>query len=452
MRATSRHGLIWCQLRMCRKFLSTNGQQAYYGISTARISCYSTESNTGLYETAIQTVRRRTGNASSSHIGMSDEHLDFASLRAEMLARPAQKTYDVLTATNAHLLNLQLIAFLPLTCFLPPLFNPTEPHRLQHEELRALCFPLPETYHFVYFPLQVPSDCLLPDGTDPFQSPGPAWPRRLWSGGAITWKGPLPIENQLLVCTETIEDVSLRGDWMSGNEKILVDLIREYSSPKKGSADDIDQASMITERRRLVFLRHYAASSDPVTPRRGLIEPERATLGSAGSRHIEPSSTATGTSDSAAQTDPRTGFEKDPYRGSTEVKTWNMIPTRALLANYSALSYNAHRIHLDPVATRKYEGMRDILVHGPLSLTLMVRFLQSCLRPEDCLISIDYRHNAPLYVEESLRICVQRRSNDSSKRKPKPLGETHWSVWIEGPDGRAHVSARAVVRTKQAGR
>src|SRR5205085_2053141 len=85
-----------------------------------------------------------------------------------------------------------------------------------------------------------------------------------------------------------------------------------------------------------------------------------------------------------------------------------LTPTPTLLFHYSALTYNAHRIHLDRSYCRDVEGHRDLLVHGPLSLTLMLSVLQSQL-PENSRFQIDkinYRHLAPLYVDEPMRVCI----------------------------------------------
>merc|ERR1711964_810542 len=55
----------------------------------------------------------------------------------------------------------------------------------------------------------------------------------------------------------------------------------------------------------------------------------------------------------------------------------SLTPNAGLLFRFSALSFNAHRIHLDPHYTREVEGHRHLLVHGPLTLVLMLSVLRS---------------------------------------------------------------------------
>lgn len=143
-----------------------------------------------------------------------------------------------------------------------------------------------------------------------------------------------------------------------------------------------------------------------------------------------------------------------------------LTPTPTLLFHYSALTYNAHRIHLDRTYCREVDGHRDLLVHGPLTVTLMLSVLQSRLAQggeyDEFADSIDYRHLAPLYVEEPLRICVARqqprntgREGSSSRgngrrdetaegkggEKPADDGDgleverNKWDIWVENHHG-----------------
>lgn len=113
----------------------------------------------------------------------------------------------------------------------------------------------------------------------------------------------------------------------------------------------------------------------------------------------------------------------------------SLIPTKALLFRFSALTFNAHSIHLDKGYTQNQEGYRDLLVHGPLTLTLLLSVLQQQLSRLNLHISeIEYKNLAPLFVDEELVICG----------KPKN-GSGAWDVWIEGPDG--GMAVRSTART-----
>ncbi|MCJ1472970.1 hypothetical protein MMC13_001619 [Lambiella insularis] len=112
-----------------------------------------------------------------------------------------------------------------------------------------------------------------------------------------------------------------------------------------------------------------------------------------------------------------------------------LTPTPAMLFRFSALTFNAHRIHLDRQYCLATEGHRNLLVHGPLSLILMIELLRrylsregshvlsAGLREKEQITEIEYRNLAPLYADEPMRVCVRRKK------------EGEWEVWIEGRDG-----------------
>lgn len=47
-------------------------------------------------------------------------------------------------------------------------------------------------------------------------------------------------------------------------------------------------------------------------------------------------------------------------------------PTPSHLFRFSALTFNGHKIHYDPIWTREVEGHPDIVVHGPLTALLLM--------------------------------------------------------------------------------
>lgn len=112
----------------------------------------------------------------------------------------------------------------------------------------------------------------------------------------------------------------------------------------------------------------------------------------------------------------------------------SIVPTQSLLFRFSALTFNAHRIHLDPQYCREVEGHRNLVLHGPLSLVLMLSVLKSQLGEGETVQRLDYRNLAPLYAYESLRICI---SQDSKERQK-------YDVWIEGAGGGYAVKGTAV--------
>ena len=122
-----------------------------------------------------------------------------------------------------------------------------------------------------------------------------------------------------------------------------------------------------------------------------------------------------------------------------------LTPTPALLFHFSALTYNAHSIHLDPQYCREEEGHRDLLVHGPLSLVLMLSVLRSQVSEGTRIQQIDYRNLAPLYVREPMRVCVRKNEKSGSSD-----GTQNWDVWVENKDGSLSIRATAITGPKNA--
>lgn len=89
------------------------------------------------------------------------------------------------------------------------------------------------------------------------------------------------------------------------------------------------------------------------------------------------------------------------------------------------MTFNAHSIHLDKEYTQNQEGFRNLLVHGPLTLTLLLSVLQRHLNGLGLQVDhIEYKNLAPLFVEEQMTICGKPRNEEGT-----------WDVWIEGPNG-----------------
>ena len=71
-------------------------------------------------------------------------------------------------------------------------------------------------------------------------------------------------------------------------------------------------------------------------------------------------------------------------------------PTTTLLFRYSALTYNAHRIHYDRDYARTAEGYPGLVVHGPLLATLLVDLFRRH-RPDDAIRTFEFRAQRPVF-------------------------------------------------------
>ncbi|MDZ4760957.1 MAG: MaoC family dehydratase N-terminal domain-containing protein [Alphaproteobacteria bacterium] len=71
-------------------------------------------------------------------------------------------------------------------------------------------------------------------------------------------------------------------------------------------------------------------------------------------------------------------------------------PTSALLFRYSALTFNAHRIHYDRDYATKAEGYPGLVVHGPLLATLLMDHFERH-RPGETIRAFEFRAERPVY-------------------------------------------------------
>ncbi|MDI3406941.1 FAS1-like dehydratase domain-containing protein [Streptomyces cavernicola] len=86
--------------------------------------------------------------------------------------------------------------------------------------------------------------------------------------------------------------------------------------------------------------------------------------------------------------------------------TYTLRPDPALLFRFSALTYNAHRIHYDRDYATEVEGYPDLVVHGPL-LALALLELPRRFAPERRVESFAYRLRSPLFLPDEVRVAGQ---------------------------------------------
>ncbi|KZF21323.1 hypothetical protein L228DRAFT_284372 [Xylona heveae TC161] len=358
---------------------------------------------------------------------------DFSHLLTEMPARILPLMYDYLTPQPSHLLNVSLADFFPSSTQ-PGLSEPSYVHNAPVLPSIAKPLNLPPAHHLIYFPPQVPASQLLPDGTDTLHFPGEPFVRRLWTGGHVRFNHghsshapgsshsnntPLLLDGHRAVCLEGIRDVTIKGQ--PGAEKVLVGIERriarcgepehEPESAIRSRLWPADEAEMgdasIVERRNLVFMR--AQSAD----------------------------------EAAAAADAPGKIIRAPNKPTF---THTLRPTASLLFRFSALTFNAHAIHLSRSYTRAVEGHRNMLVHGPLTLVLLTTLLErhlasssssvvSTSKQKYAITDIQYRNVSPLYCDEELRLCGRE-----SHSKPG-----RYELWAENKDGGLAVKGSATV-------
>ena len=73
-----------------------------------------------------------------------------------------------------------------------------------------------------------------------------------------------------------------------------------------------------------------------------------------------------------------------------------------LLFRFSALTYNAHRIHYDRGYATDVEGYPGLVVHGPLQALAMAEAARLLVGAPAGPVRFDYRLVAPMYDGEGL--------------------------------------------------
>ena len=78
-------------------------------------------------------------------------------------------------------------------------------------------------------------------------------------------------------------------------------------------------------------------------------------------------------------------------------------PDPILLFRYSALTFNSHRIHYDVDFCRAHEGYPNLVVHGPLTATLLLDLFYHQF-PNKHIATFTYRGRSPLFVPNRFTI------------------------------------------------
>ncbi|MEL7139745.1 MAG: acyl-CoA dehydrogenase [Pseudomonadota bacterium] len=180
---------------------------------------------------------------------------------------------------------------------------------------------LPPFWHWLYFPEAAPRASLGRDG-----HPAPGWslpatglPRRMWAGGRLVFRAPLPLGAPAERVTKL---GSLKRKEGRSGPLAFVTMRREIA----GAA-----GPAVTEEQDIVYRQeHERAAPAPDAP--------------------------------AAPPAP------SPAAGWSQ--HWQLDET--VLFRYSALTFNGHRIHYDAAYAREVEGYAGLVVHGPLLATLLL--------------------------------------------------------------------------------
>ncbi|OCT46745.1 hypothetical protein CLCR_01999 [Cladophialophora carrionii] len=255
--------------------------------------------------------------------------------------------------------------------------------------------PLPPAYHLCYFtPAQLPG-ILGQDGTDASFNPNAPFTRRMWAGGSFHWPGADPNKSRqhggqaLLRVGDTVTEVTRvlscepKVIGKTGEPMLVVGVEKEF----RNSQDEL----CVLDRRNWVF----REALDPSKPASLVPKPKE--------------------------------LSKEALDESVQGKLWREYHRdEATLFRFSALTFNAHRIHYDKPWATEVEGHRNAVVHGPLNLIAMLdlwrdevsvyRGVGEGSAQDDEVIyypqKIEYRATSPVYAREGYRVMLDQGARD----------------------------------------
>ncbi|HEX4276327.1 MAG TPA: MaoC family dehydratase N-terminal domain-containing protein [Bryobacteraceae bacterium] len=172
-------------------------------------------------------------------------------------------------------------------------------------------------------------------------------PRRMWAGGRLEFHAPLRA-GDVITRTSRIEDVRFK---QGRSGPLVFVLVRHEIANAAGLT--------ITEEHDIVY-RDHSRPEDPLPPSQ------------------------------FAPTDP--SWER------------RIHPDDVLLFRYSALTFNAHRIHYDRRYATEVEGYPGLVVHGPLLATLLMDLLHRNL-PASTVTRFEFRAVGPVFDTVDFSVC-----------------------------------------------
>ena len=235
---------------------------------------------------------------------------------------------------------------------------------------------LPLGWHWLYLLDHAAQADLGPDGhpvRGVFPTPPAPGLRRMWAGGALTTLAPL-VAGAETTRLSRVRDSTTKN----GRSGVLVFLTVEHEFSQRGEM-------VLVERQDIVYREPSTRPETETTP----------TIG-------DDAALATG--------------------------DWSIPVTPSLLFRFSALTYNAHRIHYDRDYARTQEGYPGLVTHGPLQALAMAESLRA--HPDvdtSSPATFEYRLVSPLFEHQGLVVrsdvdgdepgVVQTQASDRTGRR-----------------------------------
>ncbi len=108
-----------------------------------------------------------------------------------------------------------------------------------------------------------------------------------------------------------------------------------------------------------------------------------------------------------------------------------VIPDPTLLFRYSALTFNAHRIHYDRAYAKDVESYDGLVVHGPLLATFLLELFTDTY-PDATLSAFSFKALKPVFDTDPFQVCGTKPDNSGNAK-----------LWIADSAGNLCMEARA---------
>ena len=239
--------------------------------------------------------------------------------------------------------------------------------------------PLPLGWHWLYFRQPCRASHLARDGHEVRGDfmPDVDLPRRMWAGGTLRSLRPVALGEPAELRSEIASITEKRGK--SGR---LV-FVTVGHTVLQGDRRCVEEEQVIVYRESA--RRPVAATARPQAARQKAAAP-----GEGGGTAVAADADDVSSGDSG---------RADPASEWTET----FLPTTVTLFQFSALTYNGHRIHYDHPYVTEQEGYPGLLVHGPLTaLLLLDAARRHSPRP---VRQFRYRALAPLFVDQPIALA-----------------------------------------------
>ena len=250
--------------------------------------------------------------------------------------------------------------------------------------------PLPLGWHWLYFRQPCRASRLARDGHEVGGDfmPDVDLPRRMWAGGMLRSIRPALLG----------EPAELRSEIMSVTEKRgksgrLVFVTAGHTVLQEGRR--------CVEEEQVIVYRESVPRPAAATARPQATPQNAATSGQGGGP-----ADAAGAGDVARATsggDRGIGSKAGGRAGPAAEWSETFLPTTVTLFQFSALTYNGHRIHYDHPYVTEQEGYPGLLVHGPLTALLLLDAAERHAR--GLVSSFRYRALAPLFVDAPITLA-----------------------------------------------